>query len=148
MRKLVLMVAAFVAISSTIATAQEQKKDEKVMPKPAVVATAKEGWTKIGENTVSFKMEKDAIAVLGNDKFKAIRLKVTDAGINITDLEVYFEDGTKQDIMVRSEIKAGGETRAIDLKGGSPAIKRVVMVYKTLANAADEKAHVELYGLK
>ena len=147
MRKLVLMVAAFVAMSSTIATAQDAK-DKKVVPAPAVVATDKAGWTKIGETTANFKMDKDAIAVIGNDHFKSIRLKVTDAGINITDLEVWFEDGTKQDVMVRSEIKAGGETRAIDLKGGSPSIKRVVMLYKTLPNAADEKAHVELYGLK
>ncbi len=144
MKKGFLMVAGLMLLIS----ATTQAQSEKVVAKPAVVSTEKAGWHKIGETTASFKMDKDAIAVLGNDRFKAIKLKVTDASIHLMDLEVYYENGTKEDIQVRSELKAGSETRDIDLKGKEPAIKKVVMIYKTMPNSADEKAHVELYGLK
>jgi hypothetical protein len=52
-------------------------------------------------------------------------------------------------VSVKNELKAGAETRSIDLKGGpTQELKKVVFVYKTLPNSQDDKAHVELYGLK
>ena len=119
-----------------------------VAQKPAVMTSDKAGWHKIGETTASFKTEKDEIVVLGADKFKSIRIKVTDAPIHISSLMVYFESGDAQDISLASDFKAGGESRVIDLKGADRAIKKVSFVYKTVANANNDKAHVELYGLK
>lgn len=116
--------------------------------KPAVVTSEKPGWHKIGEVTANFKVDKDAIVVLGADRFKAIKLKATDAPIHIFDLEVYYESGDKEDIQVRQEMKAGEETRNIDLKGYSKELKKVVLVYKTVPNMKEDKAHIELYGLK
>ena len=116
--------------------------------KPSVMLSDKPGWHKIGEVKADFKMEDQTIAALGNDRFKSILLKVTDSPINIEDVTVIFENGETQDIHVKSELKAGSETRQIDLKGGSPEIKQVKFTYKTLPNADNDKAHVELYGLK
>ncbi|MEP7168112.1 MAG: hypothetical protein ABI855_01955 [Bacteroidota bacterium] len=116
--------------------------------KPAVVLSGKPGWHKIGEITASFKVDKDAIMVLGADRFRAIKLKVTDASIHIYDLEVYYESGDKEDIQVRQDLKKGEETRVIDLKGSDRALKKVVFVYKTIPNMKEEKAAIELYGLK
>jgi hypothetical protein len=62
---------------------------------------------------------------------------------------VFYEDGAMEEINVANEIKAGGETREIDLKNGmSKELKKVVFTYKTLPNRNDDRAHVELYGLK
>src|SRR4051812_4396105 len=116
--------------------------------KPAVVVSNKPGWQKIGEITADLKVDKDAIAVLGKDKFKAIQLRVTDAPLQIYDLEVFFENGEKEDIQVRENLKAGGETKTLDLKGGTREIKKVAFIYKTVENANNDKAHVELYGMK
>jgi hypothetical protein len=116
--------------------------------KPAVMVDKKAGWHKIGSLTASFKMEKDEIVVLGADKFKSIQLKVTDAPIHISSLEVYYETGDKEDVNVASDLKMGGETRVIDLKGSNRELKKIVLVYKTVPNQKDEKATVELYGLK
>ncbi len=113
-----------------------------------IVTSDKAGWHKLGETTVDFKKDRDVIAVLGNDHFKAIQFRVKDAAINIMDLEVYYESGDKQDVVVRSEIAAGGESRVIDLNGGTRAIKKIVFVYKTLSNKADERANVAVYGMK
>ncbi|MEJ1236539.1 hypothetical protein WBG78_00335 [Chryseolinea sp. T2] len=138
MKKVMIVFAVLFAAIVNFAQAQ----------KPSVMLSDKPGWHKIGEVKADFKMEDQTIAVLGNDRFKSILLKVTDSPINIEDVTVIFENGETQDIHVKSELKAGSETRQIDLKGGSPEIKQVKFTYKTLPNAENDKAHVELYGLK
>jgi hypothetical protein len=116
--------------------------------KPAVMMNDKPGWHKIGEVTADFKAEKDELIVLGADRFKSIKIKVTDAPIHIADLEVFYESGDNETISLKSDFKAGGESRVIDLKGTDRALKKVVFVYNTVPNSKNDKAHVELYGLK
>jgi Protein of unknown function (DUF2541) len=113
-----------------------------------VVVSTKPGWHKIGEVKASFKMENESISVLGADKFKSIKLRVTDAPINVESVQVLYEDGESEDINIRSHLKAGAETRVIDLKGAPREIKKIVFTYKTEPNVANDKAHIELYGLK
>jgi hypothetical protein len=114
---------------------------------PSVMLSDKPGWHKIGEVKADFKTENQSISVMGNDKFKSILLKVTDAPINIMDMQVIYESGKTEDINVKSELKAGAETRKFDLKN-SEGIKKIAFTYKTMPNQEEEKAHVELYGLK
>jgi hypothetical protein len=116
--------------------------------KPSVMLSDKPGWHKIGEVKADFEVENQSISVLGNDKFKAILLKVTDAPINILDVQVFYESGEPEKIDVKNELQAGSETRKIDLKGADQDIQKVMFTYKTLPNQKDEKAHVELYGFK
>ncbi len=115
---------------------------------PSIMLSDKPGWHKIGEVKADFKMENQSISVLGKDKFQSILLKVTDAPINIAGIQVFYESGDMEEFDVKKELKAGSETRKIDLKGGSQQIKKVTFTYKTLPNQKEEKAHVELYGLK
>jgi hypothetical protein len=115
---------------------------------PSVMLTDKPGWHKIGEVKADFKMESESIAVLGADKFKSLCLKVTDAPINIESLQVFYESGEMEEFDVKNQLKPNSETRQLDLKGGAQEIKKVTFAYKTVSNQADEKAHVELYGLK
>ncbi len=116
--------------------------------KPAVVTDKSPGWQKIGEVTASFQVEKDGISVLGADRFKSIKLRCTDATIEIYDVEVYYESGDSEHLDVKSELKAGQETRAMDLKGSTRELKKVVFTYKSKAGMENNKAHIELYGLK
>src|SRR2546423_2298317 len=90
--------------------------------KPEVVTNNKPGWHKIGETTVDFKNDKDQIVVLGADKFRKIQLKVKDAPIHMDDMQVFYENDTKEDVTVRSDFVAGSETRVIDLKGGNRSL--------------------------
>src|SRR5688572_30962802 len=78
--------------------------------KPAVVTNNEPGWQKIGEITASFKMQNESIVVLGADEFDAIRLKVTDAPIHIERVQVFYESGDLEEINVRNELQAGGQT--------------------------------------
>ncbi len=84
--------------------------------------------------------------MVGADKFSSIRLKVTDAALNLVMLQVYYEGGEVEDIPVKSELKAGAETRLIAVKG--KPLKKVSFTYKTLPNSESDKAHIELWGLK
>src|SRR3954471_23644326 len=63
--------------------------------KPAVVANDKAGWHKLGSTVVNFKTDRDSYVIMGKDKFKAIKFKVMDAGIDLQDLEVYYENDGK-----------------------------------------------------
>lgn len=137
MKKLITILLALTA-SYRITSAQE----------PAVIMSDKTGWHKIGETTVDFKNDRDEIAVMGADRFAAIRFKVTDATIDLRDLEVYYESGDKQDIQVRTPVVKGAESRVIDLNGGERSLKKIVFLYKTIPNQKEEKAHVEIWGLK
>ncbi len=116
--------------------------------KTAVVTSDKTGWHKIGETTVDFQRDKDEISVIGANKFASIKFKVTEAAIQLISLEVYYESGDNQNVAVNFPIKPQGESRVIDLNGGERSIKKVVFVYKTIANVKNEKARVELWGLK
>jgi hypothetical protein len=68
--------------------------------------------------------------------------------VEFVDLSVVYENDTKQDIPVRSLIRAGGETRVMDLEGTDRAIKKIVLTYKTVPNAEKDKSHIEIWGMK
>jgi len=116
---------------------------------PAVMISDAAGWHKIGERTVEFTRDRDEIPVIVSDRFSTIKFKVTEAAIYFTSFEIFFESGDKQNVMINESVKSPGESRVIDLKGGSErSIKKIVFVYKTLPNSKDEKAHIEVWGLK
>jgi hypothetical protein len=118
--------------------------------KPAVVANDKTGWHKIGETTVDFGKDHDEVNVLVADRFAALKFKVTDAPIELLDIDVYFEEGDMQNVRVGFAMKTPGtESRVIDLKGGKERnLKKIVFRYKTLPNRQDKKANVEIWGKK
>ncbi|MDF2448435.1 MAG: hypothetical protein K0R26_939 [Bacteroidota bacterium] len=115
---------------------------------PKVVVSDKTGWHKIGETTVKFEKEKDEVVIMGADKFASLKFKVTDASIDLISADVYYDNGTSENIDIRTPLKVSGETKVFNIKGGEHDLKKVVLVYKTLPNSKDEKAHVEIWGLK
>jgi hypothetical protein len=137
MKKIMLVLSAFV-LSFNLVHAQ----------KVAVITGDEPGWHKIGETTVDFKNDKDKIIVAGEDKFRAILLKTTDAEFHLENLKVVYENGGDQDVQIRSDFKPGEKSRVIDLQGTDRNLKRVDFVYQSVPNKREEKAHVELWGLK
>jgi len=138
MKKTAVMVFALMLAMVTYTFAQE----------PAIITSDKPGWHKIGEVKADFKMDSESIAVLGKDQFKAIKMKVTDATINIAKVTIFYESGSTQEIPVSGVLKAGAETGEYKLQNPTEEIKKVTFTYKSQPNSKDEKAHVELYGLK
>lgn len=116
--------------------------------KPAVILDDKAGWHKIAETTVDFKKERDEVAVMISDKFAFLKFKVMEASINLIKMEVYFENDEKQNVAINMPLKPEGESRTIKLDGGERSIKKIVFEYKTISNKKDEKAKVQIWGLK
>lgn len=136
-KSLLIIFLALAGISNTIMAQQ-----------PKVVVSDKSGWHKIGETTVKFEREKDEVLIMGADKFAALKFKVTDAAIDLISAEVHYDDGTSENIDIHIPLKMAGETKVYNIKGGERDLKKVVLVYKTVPNSKDEKAHVEIWGLK
>src|SRR6185436_12681033 len=124
MKKLILLLSLTIPVWSGVVNAQ----------KPAVVTSKEAGWHKNGETTASMKAEKDAIMVMGADKFKAIKMKVTDAPIHIASMKVYYSDGDAEDIDVKSDMNAGANTKVFNLKS-TKDVQKVEFVYNTVKNS-------------
>lgn len=106
----------------------------------------KRNWELLGSQKVGFLVDKDVIQVGRKDgDFSKIKIVVKDNEVEFIDVDVVYANGQKDDIKVRSKIRAGGETRAIDLKGGERFIRRVEFVYKSKPSFKGQ-ATVELWG--
>jgi hypothetical protein len=106
----------------------------------------KRNWELLGTQNVSFRTERDVISVGRKDgDFSKIKLAVKGGDVEFVDVDVVYANGQKDDIRVRNRIRAGGETRAIDLKGGDRFIRRVEFVYKSKPSFKGQ-ATVELWG--
>ena len=92
-------------------------------------------WVELGCQSVGFLGDRDVIKVGRREgRFKAIKLNVTGNSVNIMDLKVVYANGDPDDIQVRSEIREGGETRPLDLRGYDRSIDRIEMVYRAKPN--------------
>jgi hypothetical protein len=71
-----------------------------------------------------------------SSRLGAARLQIHVSGnaVHIMDLKVIYANGAPDDIQVRSEIREGGETRPLDLRGRERAIDRVELIYRAKPN--------------
>jgi hypothetical protein len=93
-------------------------------------------WVELGCQKVSlFGKDRDSIRVGRREgRFKAIRLHVRGADVEMLDLKVIYASGQPDDIPVKHLIRSGERTRPLDLRGRERAIDRVDMVYRTIPN--------------
>jgi hypothetical protein len=93
-------------------------------------------WTELGCKEVSlFGKDRDSIRVGRREgRFKAIRLHVRGADVEMLDLKVVYAGGDPDDIPVKHLIRSGDRTRPMDLKGRERAIERIDLVYRTALN--------------
>jgi hypothetical protein len=105
-------------------------------------------WRVIGTTHAGFKADHDAIVVTGPaDNFRKIKFKVTDAPLNLLRLVVTYDNGVPDKIEVRFNIPQGGESRVIDLNGGSRSLKRIDFWYDT-KGVLKGTADVTVVGMK
>jgi hypothetical protein len=89
-------------------------------------------WEELGCQSVGFLTDRDIVKVGRREgRFKAIKLSVSGNSVYISDLKVVYSKGGADDLRVRSEIKAGDETRPLDLKGRERSIDHVELVYRS-----------------
>ena len=82
-------------------------------------------WEKLGERSVNFKSERDVIKCSNKGTFTRIKIRVDNAAVEFDRILLEYGNGEKQEIYVRQNIRAGGETREIDLRGNKRNIKKI-----------------------
>lgn len=102
-------------------------------------------WEVLGSRSVRYGTDHDVISVSGDRWYKGIYFKVTDAPIKINDMKVYFDNGDKFDVSIRSMIRENGHSRTIELPGGQRRITRVEFSYETMGSNRGT-ANLTLWG--
>ena len=103
-------------------------------------------WVKLGKRSVRLVGDHDVIPVtfLKGD-FRRIKLKVRENGIFINHLEVVYSTGGNDRIAIQYNIKAGGESRNIDLRGGDRHIRSIHLSYRSVRNSKG-RSEIAVYG--
>ena len=89
-------------------------------------------WRYLGDKSVGFGVDHDVIH-FGNwsDDVRQIKLKVTDGPLRMYDMTIYFDNGTTQNVALRSKFAQGSESRVIDMVGGLRHLTKIEFTYET-----------------
>ena len=111
-------------------------------------ATPKPGpWALLGETTVDGQRDHDRIALgRAEGKFQSIQLRVIGAPVEFYRVVVNYGNGQNEEVQVRERIPAGGQTRAIDLRGNERVISSVDFFYGKANWRPGVRPKVALYG--
>src|SRR5262249_27597924 len=81
-------------------------------------------------DSVGFRIDRDVVRVgRAEGRFTAIRLRAQGNLVHMLDLKVVYANGDPDDIPVRADIRPGGQTGALDLRGRDRSIREVQMIY-------------------
>ncbi len=117
----------------------------------AVASVSAQGprWDNLGSRTVNHSADRDEIRVTAREgRYSSIKLTVERRGVEFKNMIVHFGDprGGTQDVAIRKLIESGGETRVINLTGGSRVIARVVFLYTSAGRGGGQRPVVTLWG--
>lgn len=114
----------------------------------APVPTDQARWEKLGSRKIKHNLDRDEILVTGwEGSFTALKLKVEKSDINLHKVVVYYRSGRPTTLAVKQTLRAGQETRVLNLPGRRRVINRVVFWYDTKGYER-KKGKVELWGRK
>lgn len=115
-------------------------------PPVAIAPPDRDEWVELGCKQVALiGKDRDAIPVGRREgRFKAIRLQVRGADVEVLDLRVTYANGEPDEIPVRNLIRADSRTRRLDLRGFARSIERVDLTYRTVLNPIDIVARQRL----
>ena len=110
----------------------------------ATVANAQ--WRRLGTKQVDYRVDHDTINVpFYKGDFRRIQLRVRRAPVRFQRVVVHYRNGGDQELEFRDLIRAGGQTRPIDLTGRERQISSVDLWYET-ASLGRRKAEVSVWG--
>lgn len=103
-------------------------------------------WEYLGEANVDGNRDHDRIRVGRSDgRFRSIRIEVERAPIEFHRVVIHYANGEDEVLQLRDRIRAGGQSRVIDLRGRSREIESVEFWYAR-ARYNSQKPKVRLYG--
>lgn len=101
-------------------------------------------WAYLGQASVNGSRDRDRIGIGRTEgRFQSIQLRVAGGPVEFQRVIVNYSNGENEELEVRERIPAGGQTRAIDLRGGERSISSVDFIYGA---ARSRGSRVSLYG--
>lgn len=101
-------------------------------------------WKKMGTQGASTIPEKDVMKLRGNKSWDRMKLKVTGADLNMYNVKLVYEDGTKQQIPLKMRMKAGEESRVF-VVNGKKRVQEIQFIYET--KGVDGRAKIEVWAI-
>jgi hypothetical protein len=112
-------------------------------------AVSAQKWENLGSKEVKDRSEQDTWHLgAGKGEFRRLKIAVQYRPVRFYKLEVTYGNGQKQEFEVRNLIRAGGETRALDLDGRDRYISKVDVWYEAATVRRGARSQVTLWGYK
>jgi hypothetical protein len=114
----------------------------------ASIADTSGTWELIGSTSIYSVINHEVILVRDTyDNFKKLKFTVTNSPLILLKMVVTYDAGNPEKINSRSDIKDGGESRIIVLKGSKRRIKSIEFWYEP-DSILNGKANVSVFGMK
>lgn len=108
-----------------------------------------QGGVFLGARSVSDRGERDVIGVGGGKgEFRRLQFRVGARAVDFKRIVVHFENGGEEELDLRDRIPAGGQTRWIDLKGGTRKIDRIELWYDAATTRRGVRSQISAYGAR
>ena len=133
MHRRVMILAVLVVMVSAVWTVQAQGG------RPA--------WVLLGQRSVTDRADHDTVTVTGaRGTFTAVKFEVQRHAVDFHRVVIHFGNGGDQNVELRDTIKAGGETRVIDINGTDRVIRSIDFWYDAKTLGRGGRANVRVLG--
>jgi len=104
-------------------------------------------WTLLGQRTVTDKADHDTIVVTAaRGTFTAVKFEVQRHAVDFHRVVIHFRNGDDQKVELRNTIRAGGESRVIDIDGNDRVIRSIDFWYDANTIGRGGSATVRVLG--
>ncbi|MEZ5416151.1 MAG: hypothetical protein R2708_02275 [Vicinamibacterales bacterium] len=104
-------------------------------------------WTLLGTRTVTDRADHDIVRVTGRrGRLDAVKFEVRGRAVDFRRVIIHFANGGDQAVALRDTIRAGGETRAIDVDGRGRVIRSIEFWYDANTVGRGGRATVRVLG--
>lgn len=112
------------------------------------IVPVESGWELLGDQKVDFIRDKDAINVTSNTLYSAIRFRVTDQDVRISDMKIQFTNGDKLEPLIDEVVAKDQFSRIIELGSEGRKISKIEFKYRTTGSILKGRADVLVFGQK
>lgn len=104
-------------------------------------------WVLLGSQTVTDRADHDTIRVTGaKGTFTAVKFEVRQRAVDFHRVVIHFANGGDQNVELRNTIRAGGESRVIDIDGADRVIRSIDFWYDAKTLGRGGRAIVRVLG--
>jgi hypothetical protein len=104
-------------------------------------------WVLLGTKNVTDRADHDTVTVTGaKGNFTAIKIEVQRRAVDFHRVVIHFRNGGDQNVELRNTIRAGGESRVIDIDGADRVIRSIDFWYDAKTLGRGQRAMVRVLG--